>query len=340
MESSKLQPNDPRVRRDSVVVRDKTYEYILGEPETGPPRATILLLHGFPDLAFGWRCQVPFLMSLGFRVIAPDMLGYGGTDAPQELQAYSFKNIGTDMRELVQSVAGNEKIILGGHDWGGFAVWRIAMRYPDWVKAAFSIIAPFALPGPEYVSVKEIVATKFPQFYYRLQFREPDLQEAIQSAQKLRQFLRVIYCAGGPEGTSLASPESGVKLAELHLAIRPEQLNEEEENYCTQQYMRQQAPQLRGPCNWYRTDRINWEDDQELIRNHVRLEMPTLYIGASYDPVLTPAMSRGMEDVATNLTRGEVKAWHWAHIEKSAEVNACIGDWLSAVVKKGAQPCS
>lgn len=71
MPVDKLRPNDPRVQSLTANVRGKTYKYILGKPE-GTPRATVLLVHGWPDLGFGWRNQVPYLMSLGLQVIVPD----------------------------------------------------------------------------------------------------------------------------------------------------------------------------------------------------------------------------------------------------------------------------
>jgi pimeloyl-ACP methyl ester carboxylesterase len=71
MAPDKLVPNDSRVKQETAQIRGKTYKYIVGEPE-GTPLETMVLIHGFPDLGFGWRYQVPHFMSLGFRVIVPD----------------------------------------------------------------------------------------------------------------------------------------------------------------------------------------------------------------------------------------------------------------------------
>lgn len=78
----KLVPNDPRVTHHNVTLNGHKWHYLLGTPPSGTPAGTILLVHGHPDLAFGWRYQVPHLLSLNLRVIVPDMLGYGDTDAP------------------------------------------------------------------------------------------------------------------------------------------------------------------------------------------------------------------------------------------------------------------
>lgn len=78
----KLVPNDPRVTHHTVTLNGHKWHYLLGTPPS--PVGTILLVHGHPDLAFGWRYQVPHLLSLNLRVIVPDMLGYGDTDAPED----------------------------------------------------------------------------------------------------------------------------------------------------------------------------------------------------------------------------------------------------------------
>lgn len=74
-------------------------------------------------MAFGWRYQVPLLLARGLRVIVPDLPGYGRTDAPQEVGAYSYKSVVDDVRAIVREVLGEkggdveERIVLGGHDW-------------------------------------------------------------------------------------------------------------------------------------------------------------------------------------------------------------------------------
>lgn len=72
MSQGKLVPNDPRVSTHTALLNGQTYKYILSEPST-PAKATIFLIHGWPDMGFGWRNQVPLLTSLGLRVVVPDV---------------------------------------------------------------------------------------------------------------------------------------------------------------------------------------------------------------------------------------------------------------------------
>ncbi|KAG5912767.1 hypothetical protein E4U53_005173 [Claviceps sorghi] len=101
--------------------------------------------------------------------------------------------------------------------------------------------------------------------------------------------------------------------------------------------MRQPAPPLRGPLNWYRARRINFDEERALAASSppARVAMPALFIAASRDPALPPAMSAGMETHFAQLTRREVDATHWALVEAAAEVNAQIAEWLAEVLPEG-----
>ena len=93
---------------------------------------------------------------------------------------------------------------------------------------------------------------------------------------------------------------------------------------------------LNGPCSWYRTRKINWEDDLSLPKDTKKqIKQPTLYILATKDNVLTREMSRGMERAIPNLTRGEVPAGHWALWQTPTQVNAILKDWIQGVVLAG-----
>lgn len=201
MPIDKLTPNDPRVTVETAQIRGKRYEYTLGEPD-GNPVATMLLIHGFPDLAFGWRYQVPYFMSLGFRVVVPDMIGYGGTEAPEDLEAYTLKSIAADMNELARRFVGEDgQIILGGHDWGGAAAWRVALWHPELIMGIFSVCTPFIPPAKTFTPLADLIAAgHLVNFTYQLQFAGPDVEEGIRGLEKTRQFLNALYGGKGDGG--------------------------------------------------------------------------------------------------------------------------------------------
>jgi soluble epoxide hydrolase/lipid-phosphate phosphatase len=79
--------------------------------------------------------------------------------------------------------------------------------------------------------------------------------------------------------------------------------------------------------NWYRQRKTNWEEDQGLL-DRKTIEQPVLFIQATFDSVLKPEMSKNMESLIPNLTRGEVEATHWALTQKPEAVNKTIAQWL------------
>ncbi|PFH58798.1 hypothetical protein XA68_13190 [Ophiocordyceps unilateralis] len=331
--------NDPRVRREEATVNGKTYSYVVGEPSDTPPVDTVFLIHGFPDLGFGWRCQVPFLIGLGLRVVVPDMLGYAASDSPKDLRQFSRKAISDDIKELAAILVGHQPIILGGHDWGGALVWRIALWHPKLVKAVFSVCTPFFnIPTSRFVSLEQHLADgNLTHFQYQLQFKGPDVENVIQGKEKIRQFLSAMYGGTDNNGELGFSTEQGVLLHKLPEIGSPPLLSEEELDYYVDQYMLQEAPQLRGPLNWYRMSQIDWEEELSMAENKPVLEMPTLFIAATEDIALPPSLSAGMERHMTNLTRGEVQSSHWALTQAPDAVNEQLGKWLSRFLKLDAR---
>lgn len=107
--------------------------YERGPAREGDERArdvpTVLCLHGFPELAVSWREQLAGL-SDRYRVVAPDMRGYGGTDAPPRIRDYALDVLTRDVAELVDAL-GVSKLHLVGHDWGGAIAWEVGQRHPD-----------------------------------------------------------------------------------------------------------------------------------------------------------------------------------------------------------------
>ena len=91
---------------------------------------TVLLLHGFPDTHLVWRKQVGALAAAGYRVLAPDLRGYGRTDAPRAVHDYTLDKVRADVLGLLDALA-IPKVLLVGHDWGGIVGWQIAALSPN-----------------------------------------------------------------------------------------------------------------------------------------------------------------------------------------------------------------
>jgi pimeloyl-ACP methyl ester carboxylesterase len=103
----------------------------------------VVLLHGFPDSRRLWRHQVPALADAGFKVIVPDMRGYGASDKPAGADAYNILYLVADVGAVLDD-AGVERAHLVGHDWGAAVAWALAAVAPDRVDhlAALSVGHP------------------------------------------------------------------------------------------------------------------------------------------------------------------------------------------------------
>lgn len=108
----------------------------------------VLLLHGFPDSARLWRRQIPALVDAGYRVVAPDLRGFGESDAPEGVEAYGLPVIFNDVVGLLDHLE-IERANVVGHDWGAGAAWGLAALAPDRVErlVAISVGHPATFPG-------------------------------------------------------------------------------------------------------------------------------------------------------------------------------------------------
>src|SRR5262252_6248740 len=102
--------------------------------EAGAPGAPLVVLcHGFPELAYSWRHQLPALAGAGYHAVAPDQRGYGGTGGPDEVSQYTMLHLVGDVMGLIDAI-GAERAVVAGHDWGAPVAWNTALLRPDRVS--------------------------------------------------------------------------------------------------------------------------------------------------------------------------------------------------------------
>ena len=99
----------------------------IAEAGSGPP---VLLLHGFPEFWYSWRHQLVALAEAGFHAVAPDQRGYGRTDRPEEVEAYTMLHLVGDVVGLMEAL-GADQAVVAGHDWGTHVAWNTALMRPD-----------------------------------------------------------------------------------------------------------------------------------------------------------------------------------------------------------------
>ncbi|KAF9196227.1 hypothetical protein BGZ49_002874, partial [Haplosporangium sp. Z 27] len=261
--------------------------------EEGDPKGEpLLLVHGFPDHWYGWRHQIKYLASLGYRVITVDCLGYGQSDAPMELQKYGMKTICNHLASILD-ILEIPKVTIIGHDWGGAIVWRFGLYYPNRLHGIISICTPYHPPTKEYRSLEDIVKM-VPEFEYQLFFADP---------------------------SSTVKMDARVSKVLSNLLPKAE-MHKKDLEYTIEQF---KSSGFRGPLNYYKTTKINFEDERGLASN---INLPSWIILATEDPVLKPHMASKMINFIPQLKTASIKAGHFVMVEKPDEVNSTLKNCL------------
>lgn len=129
----------------------------------------ILFLHGFPELWYSWRHQLLSLSAKGYRAIAPDLRGYGDTDAPPSPSNYTVFHIVGDLVGLLDSL-GLDQVFLVGHDFGAFMAWYFCLLRPDRIKALVNMSVVFNPRNPNKKPL-EALRAHFGDDYYICRFQ-------------------------------------------------------------------------------------------------------------------------------------------------------------------------
>jgi pimeloyl-ACP methyl ester carboxylesterase len=129
----------------------------------------VLFLHGFPELWYSWRHQILALGSLGYRAVAPDLRGYGDTDAPASVSSYTILHLVGDIVALIDSL-GVDQVFLVAHDWGAIIGWYVCLFRPERIKAYVCLSVPF-LPRNPKVKPVDGMRAMFGDDYYICRFQ-------------------------------------------------------------------------------------------------------------------------------------------------------------------------
>ncbi|QRV75957.1 alpha/beta hydrolase family protein [Ceratobasidium sp. AG-Ba] len=311
------------------------YRYVdIHPPEGVKTIATALLLHGFPDSAYGWRHQVKGWSNRGIRLIIPDALGYTGTSQPLDPEEYSFKRQSDNYEALVQEIglSEGEKIILIAHDWGAGTANRLAQFKPNLVKGVANLCVPFYKPAQQYVPIEKLV-NFLPNFEYQLFFASPG-SEAIIDA-NVEKFISLIYTSAKQveSGEVPSFEKKGVIeewLKDDTKFIRPSLLSSEELNVI--------VTQIKDGAG-FSNRKFNYDLEKDLPQDY-RPEMPKLLIIPTADPAILAAMSANVEKEFQNIevVRFEGSCGHWVQLERPDEIERIVGEWVERVVGKEWMP--
>lgn len=266
--------------------------YHVGEQGSGDK--VVLLLHGMPDSSGVWRDQVPALAAAGYRVIAPDMLGYGETDKPADSARYAGDKIIADLLVLIETL-GVSKLDVVGHDWGAFASWELVLNAPDLFRRHVAL----AVGHPDSM------------------LKAPTRAEVIESW--------YMYLNALPGSDALYAANDGVFLKTIVIPTHPD---------IAEVWSRMRDPQaMNGMLNWDRANPMSQLYLAAATGNATprKCTVPTLGIWSDGDTYLWEQQMTGSAQWMTAPWRYAriTGASHWFMLDKPARTNTLILEWLA-----------
>ncbi|AXA94636.1 alpha/beta hydrolase [Massilia sp. YMA4] len=328
------------------MIRTNGIRLAVYEAGSGP---AVILLHGFPGLAYTWRRQIPALAGAGYRVIVPDLRGYGQSDAPAAVEAYDIAHLTADLTGLLDAL-GLGKAVFMGHDWGGLLAWQMALLHPKRVAGVVAVNTPFRphwtlwlhrdlvaaarpsarnfIADPASDPIAQMRKVYSPDMYV-LMFQDGKWADAAMERDP-RRALRSAYRKNLMRSTEWDKLPPEVANMEYYGKPIPDRLPGQdvltaaELDFYTMQFKR---TGFTPAINWYRNISRNWKAGASLDQT---IRVPSMMVSAAEDVVLRPGMTAGMEKYVPDLEQHTVADyWHWTPEEKPAELNRLTLSWLA-----------
>ncbi|WP_247717952.1 alpha/beta fold hydrolase [Qipengyuania proteolytica] len=301
-------------------------------PEPGSAPLAIMV-HGFPESWYSWRRQIGPIAEAGFTACAIDVRGYGGSDKPHPVDAYTMERIVGDLVGLRKALSPDEPAILIGHDWGAPIVWNSALTHPEHFRAVAGMSVPFAgVPSRPFTEVFHEHFTSQGKFFYQEYFQAEGVAEAEAEKDPRDWVQRMMYSISGdvPPGDYWAKPYGATFLEGLPDPQPVPWLTEADMDFYEGEF---RNSGFRGPLNRYR----NHQRDFDWLQGWQggRIEQPALFIGGTRDPatylfgaVTDPVALMRMfaPKVEGHILEG---VGHWTQQERPDAVNRILIDWLN-----------
>jgi pimeloyl-ACP methyl ester carboxylesterase len=294
-------------------------------PLDGP---VVWLLHGFPESWYSWRHQIRLLAEAGYRVMVPEMRGYGQTSAPDNVSSYDLMTVCADI-QAAMDLLGQRSVAVVGHDWGAPVAWHLALLEPQRVRVIAAMAVPYG--GRPKRPAIEIIRSQFAdRFNYILYFQQPGVAET-ELDQDIPRTLRMMM-----HNTSAAVPK------DLFLQDKPADSSLYQgmrdpgapPAWCASDafavYLATfEGRGFRGALNWYRNFERNWERTAPLAER--RVEQPALFLLGDKDPVgtLEAHTLQKMPSWVSDLEQHIVEdCGHWIQSEQPEQVNRLLLSFL------------
>jgi pimeloyl-ACP methyl ester carboxylesterase len=321
-----VKPNMRFIQTNGISMR-------IAEMGSGP---LVVLLHGWPESWYSWRHQLPALADAGFHVVAPDMRGFGKTDAPKAVEDYDILKLTADITGLLDAL-GEKSAVLVGHDWGAAVAWACLLLHPDRFRGLVAMSVPYR--GRPSESPIEILKKAYgDNFFYMLYFQEPGVAETEFDADPRGILSRLYVSPNAPRETpAVTDPKraAGGWIPRLG-APKGEQswLTQADLDYFVGEF--KQAG-FRGGLNYYRNIHRNWERTPQLASAHIA--QPVLFLAGEKDVVIRGATAEQLNAMMSQFVRDlrgvtlYPGVGHWVQQERPGDVNKAVIEFLKSVPK-------
>jgi pimeloyl-ACP methyl ester carboxylesterase len=264
----------------------------------GPPNGELfLLLHGFPEGAESWSHQLDALAKAGFLAVAPDLRGYGLSDAPEGVESYAIDQLAEDVRFIITAF-GRTAAHVAGHDWGAMVAWFFAGRYPEMTKTltVLSVPHPAALAAASRDDEDQQARSRYVALF--LQAGKAERVLADEDYRRFRQMFR-----SGASGDAV--PDRIIDHF-VRSVSRP--------------------GRLTAALNYYRANLAAGGGAWEALTKIGPITMPTVLVWGDQDPALGRRAAEETEKHVQGEYRLEVlqDAGHWLQFERPGEVSLAL----------------
>jgi pimeloyl-ACP methyl ester carboxylesterase len=300
----------------------------------------IVMVHGFPESWYSWRHQMAPLAAAGFTACAIDVRGYGGSDKPHAVEAYSMANMTADVAGVIDALSPGKPAVIMGHDWGAPIVWSTAVLHPNKVRAVAGLSVPYTGQPPAPLNhIFKAMYTDQGKFFYMAYFQDEGVAEAEFEAD-VRGGLRKLYYA--------ASAQADGRWGNNHKPVGepmlvglpdpdpfPAWMTPADIDYFVAEFERSG---FRGPINRYR----NFERDWAMMNavEDRKIHQPSLFIAGVQDMVLkmfgdgdAASIEARMREHTTDLrgVRLVPNCGHWTQQEAPEATTGHLIDWLATL---------
>ncbi len=326
--------------------RIQTHRHRTAWIEAGPADGPLMIfLHGWPELGIVWRAQLEHFAAAGWRSVAPDLRGYGGSSVPSATSAYALREVVADMIELHDALGG-APAVWAGHDWGSPVVWNLAAHHPNRCRAVANLCVPYIARGCTLPNLVALVdrdlypGDKYPagQWDYWLYQREEFAASAHDLEADVAATIATLYRTTARDIVGKPARQAAIRahggwFGPAHRAP----LIARDEAFITQVdydaiVAAYKTTGFSGANAWYLNDEMNAAYAAE-APDFGRLSLPVLFIHAAWDVVCNTLHTRladPMRSECFNLTEIVIEGGHELTLERPAEVNDAIANWLFA----------